>query len=175
MNILQVYKFPHPLLKLKSRLVTRFDGRLKQLAQDMLATMYKERGVGLAAVQVGKPQRLLVMDLTNDLPREQGSTLRREPRIYVNPELLHTEGEITTREGCLSVEGYTTDIRRASRVIVRYQDTGGRLMKETLEGLAAVCLQHEMDHLEGRLFIDRLSPVKSRMVKKRLSRQARPA
>ncbi len=176
MTVLRVHRFPDPVLKQKAREVTVFDDGLKSLADNMLETMYVEGGIGLAANQVGETLRLIVTDLRNDdeefadLPRPERPA---EPRVYVNPRLLEAWGEIVTEEGCLSVADFTAEVKRADKIKVAYRTLEGGHGEEILEGLAAVCLQHEMDHLHGKLFIDHLSPLKRQMVKKRLTKLAR--
>lgn len=176
MAVLRVHRFPDPVLKQKARAVTVFDDGLKTLADNMLKTMYVEGGIGLAANQVGETLRLIVTDLRNDeeefaeLPRPERPA---EPRVYVNPRLLDATGEIVTEEGCLSVVEFTAEVKRSEHIRVAYQTLEGEHREETLEQLAAVCLQHEMDHLDGKLFIDHLSPLKRQMVRKRLTKLAR--
>jgi peptide deformylase len=180
MALLQVLKFPHPVLKQEARPVTRFDADLRQLAESMLETMYEEGGIGLAANQVGQLRRLVVMDLRNgeaegDKPTRPKDQRPREPRSFVNPRVLEASGELVTEEGCLSVVEFTAEVRRAQRIELEYQTLEGELRRETLEDLGAVCLQHEIDHLNGKLFIDHLPPLKRQMVKKRLVKLARSA
>ncbi len=180
MAVLQVYRFPDAVLQQEARPVTRFDAALRRLAEDMLETMYAEGGIGLAANQVGELQRVVVMDLhaedddaaADDVPR---LARPREPRVFVNPTLLHAEGEQVTEEGCLSVPEFTAEVKRARRIVLAYQTLEGEAREEAFEELAAVCLQHEMDHLAGRLFIDHLPPLKRQMVKKRLAKLAESA
>jgi peptide deformylase len=171
MTVLPVLKYPHPLLRQKAKPVRRFDAELAKLADAMLATMYAEGGIGLAAPQVGQSRRLIVVDLNageeEDVPRE--------PRVYVNPEILEREGETVTEEGCLSVPDFTAEVTRAERIRLRYRTLAGETREEPLEGLAAVCLQHEVDHLQGKLFVDYLPPVKRQLVKKRLAKLAETA
>lgn len=176
MAILPVYRFPHPVLKEKAGDVTDFGEELRRLADNMLETMYAEGGIGLAANQVGDLRRLVVMDLRNDEEEHAEKPRKdrpREPRVFVNPLLLESSGEIVTEEGCLSVVDFTAEVKRAARIVVAYRTLAGEEREETLEEIAAVCLQHEMDHLNGKLFIDHLSPLKRQMVKKRLTKQAR--
>jgi len=183
MAVLPVFKFPHPLLKQEARTVTRFDAELRQLADHMLETMYAEGGIGLAANQVGQLKRLLVMDLHAEDPEQEpaggGRKARRErprePRVFVNPELRAASGEIFTEEGCLSVVEFTAEVRRAERIVVAYQTLEGERCEEAFVELAAVCLQHEIDHLAGKLFIDRLPPLRRQLVKKRLAKLAQSA
>jgi len=182
MALLDVLRFPHPVLKQKARPVSEFSPGLAQLAQDMLETMYEEKGIGLAANQVGQLKRLVVMDLGvngegYDPPDGEGgeAPARRDPKVFVNPVLERAEGEINTEEGCLSVVEFTAEVQRAETIEVSYQTLEGEARRETLTGIPAVCLQHEMDHLEGKLFIDHLSPLRRQMVKKRLAKLARSA
>lgn len=168
---MEVLTFPHPLLRQKAKAVERFDEALARLAGDLLETMYREGGIGLAAPQVGVLQRLLVIDLGAGAE----DPAERRPQVIVNPRIAAAEGEVVTEEGCLSVPEFTAEIKRAERIELVCRDVRGAERRETLEGLAAVCVQHEMDHLDGRLFIDRLPPMKRQMVKKRLIKQARTA
>lgn len=178
MALLQVYKFPQPVLKQQAREVTRFDGELKKLAEDMLETMYAEKGIGLAANQVGQLKRLVVLDLRHE---EEAETERprtersRAPQVFVNPRLLEHGGEIITEEGCLSVVEFTAEVKRHQWIRVAYQTLEGEEREESFEDLHAVCLQHEMDHLEGKLFIDHLPPLKRQLVRKRLAKLAKSA
>lgn len=173
MAILQVLKFPNPELMRKSLQVNPFDEALEQLAAEMLETMYQEGGIGLAAPQVGQLKRLIVVDVREN--EGESEEERRTPRIYVNPEILERSGEMVTEEGCLSVVEYTADVKRAQRIRLAYQHLDGTTAEEVLEDLTAVCLQHEVDHLDGKLFIDHLPPLKRQMVKKRLAKLARTA
>ena len=178
MALLQVYKFPHPVLKKQAKTVTRFDDELRRLADNMLDTMYGEGGIGLAAIQVGQLKQVVVMDLrAEDVEDAENprQTRNKEPRVFVNPMVLESRGEIVTEEGCLSVVDFTADVTRKQWIRVAYQNAEGEGREESFEDLAAVCLQHEVDHLEGRLFIDRLPPLKRRMIKKRLSKIAKSA
>lgn len=167
MAALTVFRFPNPILKQKAQPVAKFDAALKKLADGMLATMYQEGGIGLAANQVGELRRLVVMDLKNGSEAE-GQPPQREPRVFVNPVLLESEGEIVTEEGCLSVPDFRAEVKRAARVRVRYRTLSGEMQEASLEEIGAVCIQHEMDHLDGKLFLDRLPLLKRDMVKKRL-------
>ena len=169
--MLQVLRFPNPLLRQKSKPVTTFDDDLQRLAAGMLETMYREGGIGLAAPQVGQLKQLIVVDL--HAGDEDQAT--RSPRFYVNPVIRDRSGETMTNEGCLSVPDFTADVTRAQSIKLEYQSTSGDTVREELHGLAAVCLQHEIDHLRGKLFIDYLPPLKRQMVKKRLVKQARTA
>ena len=168
MAVLEVLQFPDPRLKQASAPVTRVDERLRELARKMLQVMYDEPGIGLAAPQVGEPLRLVVMD--TDWTSEGNE---RNPAVLVNPEILSREGKITWEEGCLSVPDFATDVERAARVVVTYQDLEGEQVTEDVSGLRAVCFQHEIDHLDGILFIDRISRLKRSLYVKRLKKQLR--
>ena len=161
------------MLKQKAKPVQTFDAELAKLARNMFETMYAEDGIGLAAVQVGQLKRLVVMDISPMTSEEDAPPPPKDPRVFVNPVLLEGEGELVTEEGCLSVTDFVAEVKRFEHIQVEYQTLDGQARRESLSGTAAVCLQHEMDHLEGKLFIDRLPPVKRQLVKKRLTRQAR--
>ena len=153
-----------PVLKQKSAPVERVDDDLRALMDDMLETMYAAPGIGLAAIQVGVPKRVIVMDIS----REEGV---REPRYFVNPEILSSsDHEVPYLEGCLSVPDQYAEVMRPDRIRARWLDEHGEQHEEDLDGLLAVCLQHEMDHLEGVLFIDHLSKLKRDMVLKKLAK-----
>ena len=166
MSKLEILEMPDPRLRTVAKPVDTFDDDLLRLVDDMIETMYEARGIGLAATQVNVHRRLLVLDVSE----EQDS-----PREYVNPEIVETEGTETCEEGCLSVPGIYADVRRAERVRVRAFDRHGKEFEETIDGMHAVCLQHEMDHLEGKLFVDYLSPLKRRMVLKKLEKAKKQA
>ncbi|WP_342360065.1 peptide deformylase [Terrarubrum flagellatum] len=156
-----ILSIPDPVLREKSAPVEKFDDELRKLAADMLETMYKAPGIGLAAIQVGIPKRLLVIDLAKkDEPPQ--------PQIFVNPEITaKSEEKAIYEEGCLSIPEYYEEVERPSRVTVRYQDEHGAEKTVEAEGLLSTCLQHEIDHLDGKLFIDYLSKLKrDRVVKK---------
>jgi peptide deformylase len=163
---LVVLEFPDPRLRTVAKPVSAFDQALRELVQDMGETMYAENGIGLAATQVDVHQRVLVMDT---------SETRDQLRVYINPELLHSEGTQVYEEGCLSVPGIYANVERAEQVRVRAVDTEGQVFEQDLDGLEAVCVQHEMDHLAGKLFVDYLSPLKRQMVRKKLEKQRRQA
>ncbi|UVI40523.1 peptide deformylase [Qipengyuania spongiae] len=185
MAIREILEVPDPRLKTVSEPVTAFDDDLKTLVDDMFETMYAANGIGLAAIQVGVPKRLLVIDLqpedTDAEPEECGHDhghgghshvhypTKNEPRIFVNPEILDPAEELSSyQEGCLSVPDIYADVDRPMTCRVRWQDMDGNTHEEDLEGLMAVCIQHEMDHLEGILFIDHLSRLKRNMALKKL-------
>ncbi|HEY8492853.1 MAG TPA: peptide deformylase [Myxococcota bacterium] len=155
MAILDVLQFPDPRLRRRCEPVEKITDELRQLAADMIETMYDEPGIGLAAPQVGVPLRLVVVDTEWT---EEGS--ERSPLVLVNPEIVLREGKITWTEGCLSVPDFTADVERAERVVLRATDLDGNEIREDATGLRAVCFQHELDHLDGVLFIDRISRLK---------------
>src|SRR5881394_4005750 len=172
MAILRIYETPDPILRQISTPVDKFDDELRTLIADMFETMYEAPGIGLAAVQVGVPKRLLVMDLQEpEDPEDPDSKPVREPRVFVNPEILsHSDHEVPYTEGCLSVPDQYAEVLRPDRIRARWQDVAGTAYEEDIDGLLAVCLQHEMDHLEGILFIDHLSRLKRDMVLKKLAK-----
>ncbi len=154
MAIRDILTVPDPLLKQVSTLVKAVDDALRALMDDMLETMYAAPGIGLAAVQIGVPKRVIVMDLS----RGEGE---RQPRYFVNPEIVWRSEETQPyEEGCLSVPDIYDEVERPTRVRLRYLDYHGQAIEEEAEGIFAVCIQHEMDHLEGVLFIDHLSRLK---------------
>jgi peptide deformylase len=160
MSILPIRHYPDPVLKQKAVPVTVFDAALRRLAGDMLDTMYAAPGVGLAAPQVGVSRRLIVLDCS-------AKDADRQPLVAVNPEILAGEGDSCEEEGCLSVPEYYASVPRHTRVRVRYQDLDGTPRELAAEGLWAICFQHEIDHLDGILFVDRLSPLKRSMFRKK--------
>lgn len=166
MSKLTILRFPDPRLRKKAKPVTEFDETLKQLAKDMLETMYDAPGIGLAATQVDQHIRLLVADVS-----ENGDA----PLTLVNPEIVEQEGHQVYEEGCLSVPGITADVKRANFIRVKAQNVEGEEIELEADGLLAVCIQHEMDHLIGKVFVDHLSPLKRRMVQKKLEKQRKLA
>jgi peptide deformylase len=169
MAIRPIFETPDPVLRQISRPVETFDAELKTLVADMFETMYAAPGIGLAAVQVGVPIRLLVIDLQE--PEEEGGEPVRDPRVFINPEVLwHSDNEVPYTEGCLSVPEQYAEVMRPDRIRARWQDVDGKAHEEEIDGLLAVCLQHEMDHLNGVLFIDHLSRLKRDMVLKKLAK-----
>jgi len=172
MAILRIYETPEPILREISTPVEKVDDELRAFIKDMFETMYDAPGIGLAAVQVGVPKRLLVMDLQE--PEEEGGEPVKDPRVFINPEILaHSDHEVPYTEGCLSVPDQYAEVMRPDRIRARWLDENGVAHEEDLEGLLAVCLQHEMDHLEGILFIDHLSKLKRDMVLKKLAKMRR--
>ena len=172
MAIRPIFETPDPILREISKPVERFDDELKTLITDMFETMYHAPGIGLAAVQVGVPIRLLVMDLQEpENPEDPESAVVKEPRVFINPEILWaSETTAPHTEGCLSVPDQYAEVLRPDRIRARWQDEEGGTHEAELDGLLAVCLQHEMDHLEGVLFIDHLSRLKRDMVLKKLAK-----
>ena len=166
MALLEILETPDPRLRTVAKPVDTFDEKLAQLADDMIETMYAARGIGLAATQVNVHKRLLVLDV---------SEAQDTPRVYVNPTILASEGTETCEEGCLSVPGIYAEVTRAEQVRLAAQDVNGTPFVEELDGMHAICVQHEMDHLEGKLFIDYLSPLKRRMVTKKLQKHRKQA
>ena len=164
MAILPILEFPDPRLRKKAVPVARVDGSLGRLIDDMFETMYAAPGIGLAATQVDVHQRLLVADV---------STEKNAPHVLINPEILEKDGVAITEEGCLSVPGYYEEVERANHVRVRFLDREGASREEDFEGLLAVCVQHEIDHLNGRLFVDYLSEAKRQRIRKRLVKDRR--
>jgi peptide deformylase len=166
MSTLEILEFPDPRLRTVAKPVETFDDAIGALVDDMVETMYQANGIGLAATQVDQHIRLLVLDVSEE---------RDMPREYINPEIIFSEGEQVCEEGCLSVPGIYANVKRADSIRVKAQDRDGNDFEEDVHGLRAVCLQHEMDHLEGRLFVDYLSPLKRQMVKKKLEKNRRQA
>lgn len=161
---LAILEFPDPRLRTRAVPVTRFDAALGKLVADMLETMYAAPGIGLAATQVNVHQQLVVIDI---------SETRDQPQVFINPLILSREGEEISEEGCLSVPTVFEDIKRAAVVKVRAQDRTGAVFERELDGLLAVCLQHELDHLEGKLFVDYLSGLKRDRIRRKLEKERR--
>ncbi len=172
MALLRIYETPDPVLRQISTPVETVDDDLRALIADMFETMYDAPGIGLAAVQVGVPKRLLVMDLQESAdPEDPDSPVVKEPRVFINPEVLWaSETTVPYTEGCLSVPDQYAEVLRPDRIRARWLDEHGETHEQELDGLLAVCLQHEMDHLEGVLFIDHLSKLKRDMVLKKLAK-----
>lgn len=185
---LKIYTFPDAVLSQKAKPIARVEKSYRKLADDMLETMYDAPGIGLAANQVGLLERILVIDTDFDFEElgdgideaPEGSEVagggiitNKNPRIIINPEIVKREGKILFKEGCLSVPEYTAEVERAEKIRLQYLDIDGLTKTLDAEGLLSVCVQHEMDHLDGKLFIDRLSPLKKQMVKKKLLAERR--
>jgi peptide deformylase len=163
---LKILEFPDPRLRTRAAPVTSVDDELRTLIDDMFETMYEAPGIGLAATQVDVHQRLLVADVSPD---------KSEPHVLINPEIIEKDGVTVTDEGCLSVPGYYEEVERARHIRVRFQDRDGQQQEMDAEGLLAVCIQHEMDHLEGKLFVDYLSEAKRQRIRKKLEKERRHA
>ena len=166
MSTLAILEFPDPRLRTKAAPVTVFDARLKQLVADMLETMYAANGVGLADTQVDVHQQVLVIDMSDE---------RDQPLVLVNAEIVEKDGAQVYQEGCLSFPGIYADVTRALKVAVKAQDVDGKAFLYEAEGPLAVAVQHEMDHLAGKVFVDYLSPLKRSMLLKRLEKQRKQA
>lgn len=174
MSKLKIYTFPDIVLTQTSKPIQRVEKPLHKIADDMLETMYDAPGVGLAANQVGILDRILVLDTEYDVedsPEGEPILKNRKPIIVINPEIIDREGSILFSEGCLSVPEYTAEVKRAEKIKLRFQDIDGLTRTLSADGLLAVAIQHEIDHLDGKLFIDRLSSLKKEMAKKRLRRE----
>ena len=162
MALLEILHYPDSRLRQKALPVGQVDKEIQQFSKDMLETMYHEEGVGLAAVQVNRLVRVIVIDLSED---------RSVPKVLVNPEVLHAEGENEMQEGCLSVPGYFDTVRRFQHIQYKYKDIENKEIIDEADGLLAVCIQHEIDHLDGKLFIDRLSSLKQQRLAKKFIKQ----
>jgi peptide deformylase len=169
MAVLPILEAPHPLLKVKAEPADPADASLRALARDMLETMYVAPGIGLAAPQVGVLKRLFVVDVADKKKGEEPA-----PTVLLNPEIAwRSEEEVTLEEGCLSVPGHFAEVLRPRAVRMRYQDLEGELRQIEADGLLARCLQHELDHLDGVLFIDRISVLKRGMIMRKLAKSRR--
>ena len=169
MALLPIIETPDPLLRRISQPVEAVDDDLRKLIADMFDTMYAAPGIGLAAIQVGVPKRVLVIDLQE--PEEEGGDPVRDPMVFINPEILEASDTFQVySEGCLSVPDQYAEVERPDRIRARWLDEKGETHEEELDGLLGICLQHEMDHLEGILFIDHLSRLKRDMVLKKLAK-----
>lgn len=166
MAILDILQYPDPRLRNRAAPVERVDDDIRRLVDDMFETMYDAPGVGLAATQVSVPRRVVVIDVSEQ---------RDSPLCLINPEILERDGSVEMEEGCLSVPGIYDTVQRAEQVKMRALDRDGNPYELAADGLLAVCVQHEIDHLNGRLFIDRLSQLKQQRIKKKADRLQRQA
>jgi len=166
MALLEILEFPDERLRKRARPVERVDDTIRKLVDDMLETMYEAPGVGLAATQVNVHRRVIVIDVSEN---------KDQPRCFINPEILTREGEEEQEEGCLSVPGVFEKVRRAEKIRVRALDRNGKPFELEADGLLAVCIQHEIDHLDGKLFVDYLSPLKRQRIRKKLLKSRRLA
>ena len=161
LSILSIIEFPDERLRKKAETVKTVDDKIKKLVDDMLETMYQSHGVGLAATQVNVHQRIVVIDVSEE---------KDAPLCFINPEIIEKDGVEESEEGCLSVPGFFEKVTRAEHVIVRALDRTGESFELSAKDLLAVCIQHELDHLNGKLFVDYLSPLKRQRIKKKLEK-----
>jgi peptide deformylase len=168
MAILQILEYPDPRLRTRAVPVETVDDGIRELVDNMLETMYLAPGIGLAATQVNVHQRILVADVSES---------HEDPRCFINPEIIEEEGVESTEEGCLSVPGVYERVQRAEKIRVRALDRDGESFEAELDGLLAVCVQHEIDHLDGKLFVDYLSDLKRQRIRRKLekAKRAQPA
>ena len=160
MSDLKILIFPDPKLRKVAKKIDKFDKSLEMLSKNMLKTMYEAEGIGLAATQVDIHIRLVVMDLSEE---------RNEPRVFVNPEYtILDKSPFTYEEGCLSIPGFNEEISRPSKILLKWQDLQGNFHEDQPDGIFTVCAQHEIDHLDGKLFVDYLSPIKRDRIRKKL-------
>ena len=164
MPVLKILEYPDPRLRTRAVQVESVDDDIRRLAADLFETMYAAPGVGLAATQVDVHKRVIVMDV---------SEAKDEPKCLINPEILEKDGAIVTDEGCLSVPGFYEEVERAEHIKVRYLDRDGQETELETDGLLAVCIQHEIDHLDGKLFVDYLSEAKRQRIRKKLLKDRR--
>ena len=163
MALLNILEFPDPRLRIRAAPVDQVDSRIQTLVDDMFETMYAAPGIGLAASQVDVHERVIVMDLTED---------RSDPKVFINPKVTVLDDDLGTYdEGCLSVPGFYETVKRPRAVEVSAMNREGQQFTERLEGLMAICLQHEIDHLEGKLFVDYLSPLKRQRIRSKLVKE----
>ncbi|ANJ68419.1 peptide deformylase [Halothiobacillus diazotrophicus] len=163
MSLLEILQFPDERLRRVAEPVSAFDAALKELTEQMLETMYESRGVGLAATQVNIHRRLFVADCAGDGEAPA-------PMVFINPVIVDRQGMVDSEEGCLSIPGINDTVSRAELVKVQAQDERGEAFEVTTDGLLAICIQHEIDHLDGRLFIDYLSPLKRQRIRKKFDK-----
>ena len=172
MAVLPIVEIPDPRLRLISKPVESITDETRAFVQDMIDTMYAAHGIGLAAIQVGVDQRILVIDLQEE--KDEDDKPIKAPKAYINPEVLSVSDETSTyNEGCLSIPEHYADVQRPASCRVRWQDETGAAHEEELTGLLATCMQHEIDHLNGVLFIDHISRLKRDMVLKKLAKARR--
>lgn len=164
MAILKILEFPDPRLRKKAAPVAKVDQEIRTLIDDMFETMYAAPGIGLAATQVDVHKRLLVADVSAE---------KNDPQVLINPEILEKDGRTVTEEGCLSVPGYFEEVERAGHIRVGYLNRDGERVEREAEGLLAVCIQHEIDHLDGKLFVDYLSEAKRQRIRRKLEKDRR--
>ena len=163
---LQIFTFPDPILRQKAEPVEVFDQAISEIASSMLETMYNSNGIGLAAIQAGILKRIIVIDLNSGIE----DYTKRDPHIFINPRIVKESGKTVSEEGCLSVIDFRGEIQRSEKITLEYQDVKGKNVKIDTDGMMSICLQHEIDHLNGILFIDHLPFLKQKIIKKRLSK-----
>lgn len=161
MSILNILHFPDPKLRQKAEPVTEVDEEIRQLVDDMFETMYAAPGIGLAAVQVNVLKRVITIDISEE---------KNQPNCFINPQITASSGKEKLEEGCLSVPGIYEDVTRAEKITVQYLDRDGKSVELEAEGLLAVCVQHEIDHLDGKLFVDYLSEMKRNRIRKKMEK-----
>jgi peptide deformylase len=166
MAVLEVLTFPDERLRTIAKPVEKVDADVKKLVEDMFDTMRDEKGIGLAATQVNVHRRVVVMDVSEE---------QDNPLVFINPEIIHKEGSTISEEGCLSVPNNYAKVDRAEKVTVSALNQDGEKFELNADGLLAICIQHELDHLQGKLFVDYLSPLKRQRIKKKLEKEARLA
>jgi peptide deformylase len=166
MAILDVLRFPDERLRTKAKKVDKIDKSITQLVTDMFETMRDENGIGLAATQVNVHKRVVVMDVSEN---------QDAPMVFINPEITHKEGKTISEEGCLSVPNNYAQVERAEKISLSALDRAGKPFTLEAEGLLAICIQHELDHLQGKLFVDYLSPLKRQRIKTKLEKEAKIA
>ena len=172
MALREIIILPDKQLRLVSKPIEKVTAEIRKLADDMFETMYEAPGIGLAAIQVAQPVRLITMDLAKK--SEDGETTTPQPKVFINPEILSASEEKSVyEEGCLSIPEYYEEVERPAKVRVRFMDLDGKVHEEDAEGLYATCIQHEIDHLNGVLFIDYLSKLKRDRVNKKFSKAAK--
>lgn len=166
MAILEILHYPDPRLRNKAEPVTQVDAEIQQLVKDMFETMYEAPGIGLASIQVNVPKRVIVVDVSEN---------HDQPLCLINPEIIEKEGEETMDEGCLSVPGFYETVQRAEQIRFRALNEEGEQFEMGADGLLAVCIQHEIDHLDGKLFVDYISPLKRNRIRKKLEKDTKSA
>jgi len=166
MSVLNILKYPDPFLKTKAKPVSKIDADIKSLISDMVETMYFANGIGLAATQVGVDKKIMVLDIPRDEDAKRGENLM----VLINTEITAHEREIKYEEGCLSIPGFTAEVKRFANIVVKGLNQEGNDVDIKAEGLLAIAIQHEVDHLEGILFIDRLSKLKKDIIKRKIKK-----
>ncbi len=164
MALLEILKHPDPRLRKKSIPVTEVNNEIREIVSDMLETMYAAPGIGLASIQVNEPRSIVVIDVSEE---------KNQPLCLINPKITESEGEEEHEEGCLSVPGIYETVKRAEFITVEAMDREGTPFELKAEGLLAVCIQHELEHLQGKLFVDQLSKLKQQRIRKKLEKQAK--